>query len=106
MTAYDLLLLIATLCLVFLTGFTCAVLYYCVRILRIWNKLSQETEEKLQNCVDRFYDALHSFASIKNVVEIGLQTMKAVGTAYTVTRRAKQSRKNKSRETSRNHDAE
>lgn len=93
MTAYDLLLLIATLCLVFLTGFACAVLYYLIRILQVWNKFSRETEQQVQRCVDRFQDVLHSFASFKNIAEIGLQTLKTVGAAYSVTHKKKQSRK-------------
>jgi|GEM_PF-3360540 len=96
MTAYDLLLLIATLCLVFLTAFACAVLYYLMRMLQIWNKMSRDAETQIQQCVGRFQDAIHSIASLKNVFEIGLQTMKAVGTAYTVTRHSKTSRKKQS----------
>ncbi len=93
MTAYDLLLLIATLCLVFLTAFACAALYYCMRLVQIWNKLSRETEQQIHHCVDRFQDALHSIASLKNIVEIGLQTFKAVGGAYAVSAKRRQSRK-------------
>ena len=93
MTAYDLLLLIATLCLVFMTAFACAVLYYLMRLLQIWNKLSRETEMQFHHCIDRFQDALHSVASLKNIVEIGLQTLKAVGGAYAVSAQRRRSRK-------------
>lgn len=93
MTAYDLLLLIATLCLVFLTGFACAVLYYLIRILQVWNTFSRETEQQVQRCVDHFQNVLHSFASFKNIAEIGLQTLKTVGVAYSASQQGKQTRK-------------
>jgi hypothetical protein len=93
MTAYDLFLLVLTICVIFLTGFICAALYYTTRILRTWNALSQEAAQQIEGCMVRFQEALHSLASLKAIAEIGLQTVKAVGAAYTVSRHGRKSPK-------------
>ncbi|MBI4599421.1 hypothetical protein HY732_00690 [Candidatus Uhrbacteria bacterium] len=95
MTAYDLFLLVATICIIFLTGFACAALYYLTRILQIWGAVSRQTEQNIQQCVYRFSEALHSIASLKNIIEIGLQTLKAAGAAYAVSRDRKRTTRKK-----------
>jgi len=85
MTLSDLFTTVAMMCIILLTGFACAALFYIVQVFRIWSKLSRETEEHIRNSVERFHDVLHSFVSMKNVFDIGLQTLQAVASAYKTT---------------------
>lgn len=97
MTTIDLFYTVAMVCLILFTGFFCAALFYIIQVFRVWSRLSRETEEHVRNCVERFHDVLHSFVSMKNVFDIGIQTLQAVAGAYQSTQKRK-SKKNKEEE--------
>lgn len=94
MTMNDLFFTVAMVCLILLTGFACTALFYIIQVFRVWSKLSRETEEHITRCVEKFHDVLHSFVSMKNVFDIGLQALQTVAGAYksTQNRRAKKNK--------------
>lgn len=91
MTSTDLFLLIATLALIFTAAFLCVALYWMILILRIWHRLSADAEHNITNIAERFNEAIHAIASVRTIVDIGMQTVQTALSAY----RAKASPKRK-----------
>lgn len=82
MTSADLFLFVATLSLIFITAFLCCALYWLIRTLRVWQRMSEEAQRNVQMCIDRFGAALHAITSLKAVADIALQTLQSAMAAY------------------------
>ena len=82
MTSIDLFVLIGTLALVFVSAFLCVMLFWLIRIFRIWSRLSEDVEQNIHQCADRFSQALHTVTSFKAVADIGMQTLQTVMAVY------------------------
>lgn len=82
MTSSDLFLIVATISLVFTTAFLCGALYWLIRTLRVWQRMSEEAERNVHLLLDRFGAALHAVTSLKAVADIALQTLQAARAVY------------------------
>ncbi|MEK7123019.1 MAG: hypothetical protein AAB855_04155 [Patescibacteria group bacterium] len=99
MTSSDLFLLIATLAIIFITAFLCTALYWFIRIVRVWQRMSEQAEQSMHVCFDRVDQALHAVTSFKAVADIAMQTLQTAMAVYT-----KRTDKRKSKKQSKNEE--
>lgn len=92
MSSTDLFLLIATVALIFIASFFCATLYWCIRTLKVWYRLSSEAERNVHAVGERVHEFVHVFTSLRAVIDIGIQ---ALQTALAVHRTGSRSRSKK-----------
>lgn len=93
MTSIDLFLLIATMAIIFITAFLCTALYWLIRTLRVWQRMSEQAEQSVHVCFDRVDQALHAVTSFKAVADIAMQTLQAAMAVYTNRTEKKKSKK-------------
>ncbi len=82
MTTADLFTTIALLCMILITGFLCATLFYAMNLFRVWYRASREIERNVERCGDRFQEAMHSLMSLRSVVEIGMKAVQGMSGLY------------------------
>lgn len=82
MSSTDLFFIIATLSLVFVTAFLCSLLYWLTRSARLWYTMTENAKVSINQCIDRFHDALHAVTSLKTIAEIGVETLHAATAVY------------------------
>jgi len=71
-TSKDIFYLVLSLCILWLTSFTCWLLYYAIAMARDLRKLKNHIEEKVV-AIEKTFSSLHSFVE-KSVGSVGLVT--------------------------------
>lgn len=82
MTTADLFSVISLVCMILITGFLCAMLFYAANLFRIWYRASREIERNMEQCARALQDAMHSLVSLRSIVEIGVKTAQSMSGLY------------------------
>ena len=81
MTSSALLMLVGTLCLVFITGFLCVALFYCISILRkikkTWNVIEQSTDGLIDS-LSELHSRFMGLRTSVDVIATGFKTVLAL----------------------------
>ncbi len=72
LTAKDIFYLVLSLCILWITSFTCWLLYYAIAMARDLRRLKKNVEEKFV-AIEKTFSSLHSFVE-KSVGSVGLVT--------------------------------